>query len=119
MNFIHLGAKERPFKFGFNAMDIFCKENNIGIGEFSALFSKIAKGEAPPGVLRDIVYAGLLAGTMSHSQTPDYIKYTVGDWLDELTGEELTGIMKVVTESLTMGSKKKVNHSTPPQLLKK
>jgi len=106
MNVIKIGNKERPFKFGFNAMDIFCKEYGIGLNAFSETFAKIATGEAAPGIIRDIIYSGLLAGTLSCNQTPDYNKYTIGDWLDELGNEELTKVMKLVTESLNPGAGK-------------
>jgi hypothetical protein len=107
MNFINLGGKQRPFKFGFNAMDIFCKEYGTGIGAFSEIFAKLAKGESPPGVMRDIIYSGLTAGALSHNEPTDFTKFTVGDWIDELGSEGLAEVMKVITESLVTTDKKK------------
>jgi hypothetical protein len=43
---ITLGGERRPFKFGFNAIDIFCREHSIGIAEFANRLEQLAGGSA-------------------------------------------------------------------------
>lgn len=107
MIFISIGGQQRPFKFGFNAIDIFCRERKIGINDFSERLAEISKGSATIGELRDIIYAGLAGGALSHNQQVDFTAYMVGDWLDELPQGELAKMMEAIAGAVS-GNKKKL-----------
>lgn len=113
MTIVDIGGKQRPFKFGFNAIDIFCKEHGIGISEFGERFAKIGKGSASVGELRDIVYAGLAGGALSSGDKIDFTTYQVGDWMDELPQGELSKMMEAITQSVNVTGKKKLPQVTP------
>ncbi|MGP8215796.1 MAG: hypothetical protein ACLQQ4_09560 [Bacteroidia bacterium] len=99
---INIGGKLRPFKFGFNAIDIFCREHCIGIAEFGERFAKIANGSSTLGELRDMVYAGLYGGALSNNQPVDFNSYQVGDWMDEMGKDELARMMEDIAGSLAI-----------------
>jgi hypothetical protein len=112
MILVNIGNKERPFKFGFNAIDIFCREHKIGIAEFGERFAQIGKGNASLGELRDIVYAGLAGGALSSGDTISFTRYQVGDWMDDLPQGELAKIMEAITQSVSVSGKKKLPEAT-------
>ena len=109
-----IGNKQRPFKFGFNAIDVFCRAHAIGINEFGERFAKIGSGKATIGELRDIIYAGLAGGALSAGDKLDFTNYQVGDWMDELPQGELAKMMESIANSINIPGKKKapeVNHT--------
>ena len=105
---VTIGNKLRPFKFGFNAIDIFCREHKITISEFGARFAQIGKGTATIGELRDIIYAGLAGGALSTGEKIDFTNFQVGDWMDDLPQGELAKMMETITSSVNVPGKKKV-----------
>jgi len=105
---IEIGRQQRPFKFGFNAIDIFCSRRNVSIAEFGERLAEIAKGSATPGELRDIIYAGLAGGALSNGQPISFTNYEVGDWLDELPQGELAKMMESLSQSVAAKDKKKL-----------
>jgi|SRR6185312_6454930 len=107
MIFITIGGKQRPFKFGFNAIDIFCREHNIGINEFGERFTRIGKGQATIGELRDIIFAGLAGGSLTVAEPIDFSTFQVGDWMDDLPQGELAKMMEAITQSVNVPGKKK------------
>jgi hypothetical protein len=98
---VEIGGKQRPFKFGFNAIDIFCRERKISIAEFGERVTQISKGSATIGELRDIIYAGLAGGALTSNETISFTCYQVGDWLDELPEGELAKIMEAIAHSVS------------------
>jgi hypothetical protein len=108
MTIVTIGGKSRPFKFGFNAIDIFCREHKIGIAEFGERFAQIGKGTASIGELRDIIYAGLAGGALSSGEAISFSCYQVGDWMDELPQGELAKMMDSITQSVNVTGKKKL-----------
>jgi len=113
---ITLGGERRPFKFGFNAIDIFCREHSIDIAEFANRLEQLAGGSAPPGELRDIIYAGLAGGALSCGLPAAFTNIQVGDWLDELPAGELTKIVDAFTESVSVPGKKKEKAAPQPPM---
>lgn len=109
---VNIGNEERPFKFGFNAIDIFCREHKIGIAEFSERFVQIGKGNASVGELRDIIYAGLAGGALSSNAAISFTRYQVGDWMDDLPQGEMAKIMEAITQSVSVSGKKKLQEPT-------
>ncbi len=110
MNLIDIGGKKRPFRFGWNAIDIFCQGKGITIEQYGT--QGIA---ATPGDVRSMVYAGLVGGCLSNKQEVDFTPYDVGDWLDEIGAEGIENIMKLISAGY---SKKKVLPS-PKNMVKK
>ena len=113
MIFVNIGNTQRPFKFGFNAIDIFCREHKISIAEFGERFAQIGRGSSTIGELRDIIYAGLAGGALSNGEPVSFTCYQVGDWMDDLPEGELSKMMEAITQSVSINSKKKVGEISP------
>lgn len=111
---VTIGNKLRPFKFGFNAIDIFCREHKITISEFGERFSQIGKGTATIGELRDIIYAGLAGGALSTGEKIEFTNFQVGDWMDELPQGELAKMMEAIISSVNVPGKKKASEMPQP-----
>jgi hypothetical protein len=105
---VNIGGQLRPFKFGFNAIDIFCRERKVNIAQFGERIAEIAKGSATIGELRDIIYAGLAGGALSNNESISFTCFQVGDWLDELPEGELSKVMEAISNSVSASGKKKV-----------
>lgn len=107
MQYVNIGGSVRPFKFGFNAIDIFCHERALTLAQFTACIEKLSNGNGSPGELRDIIYAGLAGGALTNGIPVSFTNTEVGDWMDELPAEELKKTMDAVAESLATPVKKK------------
>lgn len=118
MILVNIGGTQRPFKFGFNAIDIFCREHKIGIAEFGERFAQIGKGSATIGELRDIVYAGLAGGALTNGDAISFTCYQVGDWMDDLPDGELSKMMEAITQSVSVNGKKKLPEATQSKTAK-
>ena len=103
---IRIGGKSRPFKFGTNATDLYCKAQQITLGEFTTSFNekKMKTMDVDPSVVRDLLYAGLAAPLLSKDEEVDFTKYTVGDWIDDMEQKELEKAFSTMIDSI---SKKK------------
>jgi hypothetical protein len=107
---VFIGGKLRPFKFGTNATAIFCKEFGCNLGEFNTIFSpeKMAKQQLNGDEIVTLIYAGLCAGCYSLTQQPDFTKWNIGDWIDELKPEQLAAIFESIGGGVKQGTNKTV-----------
>lgn len=108
-NTINIGGKKRPFKFGTNATSIFCKEMGITLAQFNGLFSsdKLTKQEINGEEIVLLIYSGLLAGCYSAGLEPDFNRWNVGDWMDEMKPEDLEVIFKQMANNGPKSTQKK------------
>jgi hypothetical protein len=112
---VNLGGQSRPFRFGFNAIEVYCNKTNTPLHEFGSVASKLVSDKAAIGILRDFVWAGLCGGCMSKGLTIDFTNFQVGDWMDECDGDTITNLIDTMVESMYTTEKKKVTDSQTNQ----
>jgi len=87
-----MGGKLRRMNFGQNAWFEFCRMHNCELSEATKLLFD-AKN---PSALRDLIYCGLLVSDRAEMKDINYNEFTVGEWIDQLTQDELTRIFNVL-----------------------
>jgi len=103
---IFIGGKKRPIKYGTNSTAILCEIRGITLKDMTNMFSeqKIKDNEITGGEVRDLVFAGLTSGAYSKGEEPDFNRYQVGDWIDEMDADELIKAFEVMGASQPQGS---------------
>lgn len=98
---INIGGKKRPFKFGTNATALYCNIKNCTLGEFQKQFEpeKLKAMAIKGDEVRDLLWAGLVAGCKSEKSEVTFDEYEVGDWIDEMDQDELTKAFSVMATS--------------------
>lgn len=98
---INIGGKKRPFKFGTNATALYCNMKDCSIGEFQKQISheKLKNMDIKGDEVRDLLWAGLVAGCKSEKTEVEFDEYDVGDWIDEMPQEELNKAFSVLSAS--------------------
>jgi hypothetical protein len=99
---IDIGGKSRPIKFGTNQTSILCDLRKYTLKELHEVYGpnnwstdKIAAKD-----IRDLLYSGLYAGSLSAKEHVDFNEFDVGDWMDEADQAEVKKAMKLYVESL-------------------
>jgi hypothetical protein len=101
---VEIGGRLRVLKFGTNATALFCQLHGIGLGGFATVFSA---ENITPATYRDLIYCALVSGARKSGSPVDFDKEDVGDWIDELTEEQLTAIFDVFGASSAKGGEGK------------
>lgn len=97
---VDIGGKVRALKFGTNATALFCQMHKVGLGGFAEMFTP---EKLSPAVWRDLTYCALVSGARKAGEPVDFTHETVGDWLDDLTEDQLMGIFEVFFASSAQG----------------
>ena len=80
IDFVNIGGKSRPVKFGMNALRVFTKETGVKMAEIADLeFMKNQDLETTFTLL----FLGLREGMRAEKQAVDFGIEDVCDWLDE------------------------------------
>ena len=95
---ITIGGEEFPIKFGLNQTIVYCELRNISVNDYQKQISNIQNGTG--GELRDLIWSALKDGARYAKTKFDYTPYDVGDWIEELTEEELVEIINSMTDTL-------------------
>lgn len=98
---IELGGKKRTLHFSMNFWAELTDHLGISIQELGEAFSNRL---ALSGI-RGIIYCGMMAYDKENKIEISYDVYDVGNWIEDLTQEELMKIMEVMTESKILGNK--------------
>ena len=97
---VEMGGKARVLKFGTNATALFCQLHSIGLGDFASYFSP---ERMTPAHYRDLIYCALASGARKNKEALDFSPEDVGDWIDDLSEEQLAGIFDVFGASSAQG----------------
>jgi hypothetical protein len=98
---INLGGKERTFYFGLGFLGMFIENTESTL---ETLEDDIKKN--PFKVLPELMYYSLKYGYLRNEIEPDFNKYDVSDWIDDLGGVEskaVTDFMDGLGASMTSG----------------
>jgi hypothetical protein len=85
-----LGGKERILKFNVNATYEFCKLHSCTHEESIEILNDPVRGVS---AYRDMIYCALRSADLQAGNVIDYNQYDVGDWISELTQDELERIV--------------------------
>jgi len=114
---LKLGGKNRTLHFSMNFWANFTEAQGVTLDQIGQIFSQGLSLSA----IRDLIYSALLANDQESNNEIDYNKFTVGAWLEDLTGEQLNDIVAALLETkllgndLNMGVKRNVQASTKQQ----
>jgi len=114
---LKLGGKNRTLHFSMNFWANFTEAQGETLGQIGEIFSQGLSLSA----IRDLIYSALLANDQENNNEIDYNKFTVGAWLEDLTGDQLNDIVAALLETkllgndLNMGVKRNVKASTKQQ----
>jgi hypothetical protein len=114
---LKLGGKNRTLHFSMNFWANFTEAQGVTLDQIGEIFSEGLSLSA----IRDLIYSALLANDQENNNEIDYNKFTVGAWLEDLTGDQLNDIVAALLETkllgndLNMGVKRNVKASTKQQ----
>lgn len=99
---ISIGGQERPLKFGTNATFLFCQKRGITLKQFGEVFAadKLANNDIDGSEIRDLIWAGLVAGAKSNNLPVDFDEWTVGDWIDDLSAADMGNVLSTFGEDV-------------------
>ena len=95
----------------------FTEAQGVTLDQIGQIFSQGLSLSA----IRDLIYSALLANDQESNNEIEYNKFTVGAWLEDLTGDQLNDIVAALLETkllgndLNMGVKRNVQASTKQQ----
>ena len=98
---INIGGKDRPLKFGTNQSAKYCEIRGLSLVEMQEELSDIANSDG--GSIRDLLYSALWAGCMTDKLEVDFNRYDLGDWVDEMSQDELNKCFQVLFDSNKSG----------------
>jgi len=97
---IKLGGKNRTLHFSMNFWANFTEAQGVALDQIGEIFSEGLSLSA----IRDLIYSALLANDQENNNEIDYNKFTVGAWLEDLTGEQLNDIVAALMETKLLGN---------------
>lgn len=97
---LDLGGKKRTLHFSMNFWAELTDHLNISLEQLGEAFgSKMALSG-----IRGIIYCGILTYDRENKNNIDYDVYDVGNWLEDLTQDQISEIIQVMTESKILGN---------------
>ena len=97
---LKLGGKNRTLHFSMNFWANFTEGLGVSLDEIGDVFSKGLSLTA----IRKLFYSALLANDQENNNGIDYNEFTVGNWLEDITPEQLNEAVEVLTESKILGN---------------
>jgi|TARA_B100000482_G_C12498559_1_gene255606 hypothetical protein len=98
---IDLGGKERTLHFSMNFWAELTDHLNISLQELGEAFSN----KMAISGIRGIVYCGMLAYDRENKNEIDYDVYDVGNWLEDLTQDDINNLINSMMQSKILGNK--------------
>lgn len=97
---LKLGGKNRTLHFSMNFWANFTEAQGVALDQIGEIFSEGLSLSA----IRDLIYSALLANDQENNNEIDYNKFTVGAWLEDLTGDQLNDIVAALMETKLLGN---------------
>jgi hypothetical protein len=97
---LKLGGKNRTLHFSMNFWANFTEAQGVALDQIGEIFSEGLSLSA----IRDLIYSALLANDQENNNEIDYNKFTVGAWLEDLTGEQLNDIVTALMKTKLLGN---------------
>ena len=97
---LKIGGKNRTLHFSMNFWATFTELLEISLDQLGDLFQSGVSIKA----IISIVYSGILTYDQENKKEIDYDIYDVGNWLEDITAEDIEKIIKAMTESRILGN---------------
>lgn len=97
---IKLGGRNRTLHFSMNFWAIFTEQMGIGIDKIGETFQDGLNIKA----MRSLIYAGILAYDQEEGNPIDYNEFKVGNWMEEITAEQVQEIVETMGQSRILGN---------------
>jgi len=97
---LKIGGKNRTLHFSMNFWATFTELLEISLDQLGDLFQSGVSIKA----IISIVYSGILTYDQENKKEIDYDIYDVGNWLEDITSEDIEKIIKAMTESRILGN---------------
>jgi hypothetical protein len=95
---IEIGGKKRPVHFGINQSEVYKKLRGLSQPEYIQQIADL-KDTNDTGVMRDLLYSGLVAGAEYDDAEVDFTEKKVGFWLEEVDESELAKAFETMIAS--------------------
>lgn len=95
---VEIGGKTRLVKFGLNSLALYTERQGVDLSDVQGFGLS---------QMRDMIWAGLVAGAKKRGEPADFDEWTVGDWIEEMDQAEYERIVSALNNSMPEESKKK------------
>ena len=103
---INIGGEDRPIKFGINQSILYCELRDISITEMSKDMEKFINGSGAE--LRDFMWSALKDGARKEKIDFDYTPEDIGDWMEDMSEEEMEKFFAGMIEDNPPSKKKEL-----------
>jgi hypothetical protein len=97
---LKIGGKNRTLHFSMNFWATFTELLGISLDELGDVFQKGVSLKA----IINIIYVGILTYDQENKKEIDYDNFDVGNWLEDITAEEIEKVIQAMTESRILGN---------------
>ena len=95
-----INGEERPISIGLNQSIEYCEQNNCSITQYNDDIGRMAKSEGTGREIRDLIWSALKAGAIAKGLKFEHTPYEVGDWMEQMTPEDMSTFMQELTDSM-------------------
>ena len=97
---LEIGGKKRTLHFSMNFWATFTDMLGISLDELGSIFEKGISLKA----IITLVYSGILTYDQENKKDIDYDYFDVGNWLEDISSEEIEKMVQAMTESKILGT---------------
>jgi len=97
---LKIGGKNRTLHFSMNFWATFTELLGISLDELGEVFQKGVSLKA----IINIIYVGILTYDQENKKEIDYDNFDVGNWLEDITAEQIEKVIQAMTESRILGN---------------
>ena len=97
---LKIGGKNRTLHFSMNFWATYTDLLEISLDEIGGVFEK---GVSLKAIIM-LVYAGILTYDQENKKEIDYDNFDVGNWLEDISADDIEKIIKAMTESRILGN---------------
>jgi len=97
---LKIGGKNRTLHFSMNFWATFTDLLGISLDELGEVFQKGVSLKA----IINIIYVGILTYDQENKKEINYDNFDVGNWLEDITAEQIEKVIQAMTESRILGN---------------
>ena len=97
---LKIGGKNRTLHFSMNFWATYTDLLGISLDQIGGVFEK---GVSLKAIIM-LVYAGILTYDQENKKEIDYDNFDVGNWLEDISADDIEKIIKAMTESRILGN---------------
>jgi hypothetical protein len=107
MDFIEIGGRKRPVRYGWNALAEFGKLTGIGLNDIAFVEKE---GQTYLSMqfadLLSLIYVGLKYGARKEGEKVDFTVEDIGDWMDNEDVSKMHEFINLFVEQMPKAKKK-------------